>query len=209
MEQRINRIGQMFGRLTVTARSDRCLPKKVAFWLCDCKCGTRGYEVRAGQLQSGRTQSCGCLQRERSRQANSLPKSHGMRHSSEYKSWRAMKARCYVLTTPCYGNYGGRGVTVCEEWRNSFEAFYSHVGPKPSAQHSIDRINNSGNYEPGNVRWATRKEQQRNKRTNVLATINGETRCVTEWLETLPISAPTAWNRINQRGMTPEEALTL
>jgi len=82
----------------------------------------------------------------------------------EYRAWANMKTRCYAPSYRGYHNYGGRGIRVADEWRNSFEAFYAHVGPRPSAQHSIDRIDNGGNYEPGNVRWATRNEQQGNKR---------------------------------------------
>src|SRR5262249_60827665 len=82
----------------------------------------------------------------------------------EYRAWANMKTRCYAPSYRGYHNYGGRGIRVCDEWRNSFEAFYAHVGPRPSAQHSIDRIDNGGDYEPRNVRWATRHEQQKKKR---------------------------------------------
>jgi len=89
---------------------------------------------------------------------------HGMESSTEYHSWQGMKDRCFNPNSHKYNDYAGRGITVCNEWRNDFTAFYNHVGAKPTCDHTIDRINNNGNYEPGNVRWATVEEQQRNKR---------------------------------------------
>lgn len=93
---------------------------------------------------------------------------HNLSRSTEYCSWRSMKCRCYVETNPGYKDYGGRGIEVSDKWLNSFEEFYEDMGSKPSKDHSLDRINVDGNYEPGNCRWATSKEQARNKRTNVL-----------------------------------------
>ncbi len=93
--------------------------------------------------------------------------SHGMVRSPEYSSWCAMKARCLNPNTTRFEQWGGRGIKICPQWVNSFENFYADVGPRPTPKHSIDRIDNDGNYEPGNVRWATPKEQNNNKRTNL------------------------------------------
>lgn len=99
---------------------------------------------------------------------------HGMRHTLEYKVWAKMKERCFNPNTKEYHNYGGRGITVCDSWKNSFTQFYQDMGPRPSKKHSIDRIDNDGNYEPGNCRWATREEQSRNKRVNRVVIFQGK-----------------------------------
>lgn len=103
--------------------------------------------------------------------------------SVEYRAWASMLDRCYNEKCTGYANYGGRGVSVCDEWRSSYEAFLAYLGRRPSPTHSIDRINVNGNYEPGNVRWATKTEQSRNRRGRTLVTIEGKTKCVAEWLE--------------------------
>jgi len=95
------------------------------------------------------------------------------RTSPEYYAWHAMKARCYDQRAKSYKHYGGRGISVCQEWLDSFDDFYLHVGPKPTPKHSLDRINSDGNYEPGNVRWATELEQQNNRRCCVMVTYRG------------------------------------
>jgi hypothetical protein len=97
-------------------------------------------------------------------------KTHGMRNSSEYRIWGGIKTRCTNKNSPDYDRYGGRGVTMCDEWLGNFEAFLNHLGPRPSKQHSIDRIDNDKGYEPGNVRWATTKEQARNRRNSTYVT---------------------------------------
>lgn len=114
----------------------------------------------------------------------------------EYNIWCAMRERCSNPNNKGYKYYGARGIKVDQEWQGSFETFFRDVGPRPSPQHSIDRINNNGNYEPGNVRWATVYEQAQNKRSNRLVTINGETRCVAEWARIAGLKEGTVYYRL-------------
>lgn len=159
--------GSRFGRLIVLEKSAES-PDRYTHWVCRCDCGNR-TTVRSSRLTAGNTKSCGCFQREGAqRLASVIAKKHltkhGMAESSEYHIWCTMKARCGNPKHPQYDDYGGRGIKVHPAWIASFEAFYEHLGPRPSTRHSVDRINNDGSYEPGNVRWATYSEQARNRR---------------------------------------------
>ena len=116
-----------------------------------------------------------------------------------------MKARCRNKKDPAYPNYGGRGIDVCELWKNSFMAFYEDMGPKPSDDHCIERIDNEGNYEPGNCRWATPAEQGINKRNNVMLTYKGETLCMTHWQRKLGLRDLHYYHLV--RGMSLEEII--
>lgn len=116
--------------------------------------------------------------------------------TAEYRSWAHIVQRCTNPKNPSWQHYGGRGITICDEWRTDYAAFVRDVGRRPSPRHSIDRINNDGNYEPGNVRWATPQEQARNKSTNVLVTLDGETMCLADWSERLQITTPTLAYRL-------------
>lgn len=109
--------------------------------------------------------------------------------SSEYRSWQHMITRCEDPANKHFSNYGGRGIRVCVEWRVSFETFLRDLGPKPTSLHTLDRVDSDGNYEPGNCRWATRREQQRNRRVNVRLTLDGVTRCAEEWAEISGVQA--------------------
>lgn len=131
-------------------------------------------------------------------------KRHGM---PEHNSWRAMVDRCRNPRNTSYANYGGRGITVCERWLR-FDNFLADMGPRPSPSHSIDRINNDGNYEPGNVRWATRSQQILNSRQARLITAFGRTRHLSEWSAETGIKITTIVSRIDRNGYTAEEALT-
>jgi hypothetical protein len=132
---------------------------------------------------------------------------HTNPRSGEYTSWAGMIQRCGNPNNPNYAGYGGDGVTVCERWRNSFEAFLADMGPRPSPAHSLDRYpNREGSYEPGNVRWATDAEQTRNQRTNHLLTIDGVTRCLEDWSRISGISRRTVDYRL-KRGLGAREAI--
>jgi hypothetical protein len=132
---------------------------------------------------------------------------HGLSYTPEYYCWIHMKARCLNPNNTAYHNYGERGISICERWSSSFLNFLSDMGNMPSRKHTIDRIDNNGDYTPDNCRWVTRKYQQRNRRNTVYVTFNGETKSAAEWSEITGIKRHTIVTRI-KRGWTPEDAIT-
>ncbi len=134
--------------------------------------------------------------------------SHGMYKSPEHKVWRKMKERCYNEKAAQYARYGGRGIVVCDEWLNSFSAFFADVGPRPSANHSLERIDNNGNYTPANCRWADRSEQARNRCSSHLIEFNGKTQALAAWAAELGISQSTLLQRVGRLGWSIARALT-
>jgi hypothetical protein len=135
-------------------------------WLCKCSCGDVS-EYIATRVRNNRVTQC---KKCASKVSAEKIKTHGMRNSKEYSTWSAMKVRCTHTKAKDFDRYGGKGIWICDEWVNSFETFFKHVGFAPTAQHSIDRIDNKKGYEPNNVRWATKTQQQRNKNNSVFVT---------------------------------------
>lgn len=196
----IDLTGQKFGRLTVIDRApNRGNRGQRIAWNCVCDCG-KAVEVLAYGLRKGKTCSCGCLQRERTGNAN---RTHGDSSTRLNRIWRGIKSRCDNPHDTIFPRYGGRGISICPEWRGSFEAFrewaLSH-GYDDSL--TIDRTDVNGPYSPDNCRWATYAEQARNKRNNV--TFKGK--CLTEWANELHISRSIIQSRI-KRGWPIEEAI--
>lgn len=199
----INLTGRTFGALTVISRA----PKKPyignAVWHCRCECGQR-TDVIGYKLMHGSTTSCGCRKRARLAQ---FAKTHGLSKTREYSIWCAMKKRCANSSDSHYHLYGGRGIAVCDQWRNSFETFLRDMGPVPSRNHSIDRIDTDGHYTPENCRWSNWVQQANNKGNNHRLTHEGQTRTITEWERHLRLPAGRVKRRILD-GWTTERALT-
>jgi hypothetical protein len=187
------KIGDKFGRLVVLRESSRASSKRrERRWFVRCDCG-KALIVRDQSLKRGLTKSCGCLALElkiiRSR-------THGLTKIPEYKIWNTMIQRCHNKNSTKYRRYGARGIHVCRAWRESFERFIRYVGRRPTNKHSIGRIDNNGNYEPGNVIWDTAKSQASNRSSNVFVTIRGVTKTATEWAVENQISPKIALDRI-------------
>lgn len=189
--------GKRFGRWLVLSKHGRNQRGEVS-WLCRCDCGEE-RPVKAGSLGSGKSVSCGCYHRdERS--------THGMTRTPTFRSWESMKQRCLNPSDPSYGRYGGRGIKVCGQWANSFDQFLCDMGERPAGM-TLDRIENDGDYEPSNCRWANLKTQQRNRRCMPTLTVNGETKTYPEWFEQTGIRpAVIAWRLAKQ--WPPERIIT-
>jgi hypothetical protein len=173
---------------------------------CTCDCG-RTHVVTASHLLAGRTKSCGCY----APAYNAIHKrKHGgainHQRTAEYRAWRHMKSRCLNPRVPSFADYGGRGISICDRWRDNFQAFLDDMGERPSPKHSVDRIDTNGDYEPNNCRWATKLEQANNTRWNRRLILNGESRTIAQWARVINIDASTIQRRLTV-GWTVERAL--
>ncbi len=191
-------VGKKFGRLTVL-RVERIGGK--AKGICRCECGGEAA-VQVNKLLDSHTRSCGCIRREETRLRSTT---HGQTGTRTYRIWRAMIGRCQNANSDDYEYYGGRGIRVCERWLD-YVNFLSDMGERPGKM-EIDRIDNDGNYEPDNCRWASRTTQNRNSRHARMITYNGKTQCVSAWAEELGMSYVQLSHRLC-RGMTVEVAFT-
>lgn len=197
MGKLIDLTGQRFGKLTVISPAPS--KKKRTMWLCLCDCGTKKI-IGADKLVRGMTLSCGCYRLQNRTK-------HGQSRTRLYKIWEGMKQRCNNPHVERYSHYGGRGIKVCKEWADSFEAFYAWAMAHGYADNlQIDRIDNDGNYTPENCRWATRVENQSNTRQNVIIELNGERHTIAEWARITGISRSTINRRITA-GKSPAEIL--
>lgn len=187
MSKKIDMLGKRFGKLKVLEESGH-LGTFVAF-KCQCECGNLTI-VRGASLRSGNTTSCGCVHKSI---VGSLNKTHGLRKSAEYSVWQNMITRCTNSNTNCFYRYGGRGITVCDEWRE-FEKFYSDMGDRPNGM-TLERIDNNGQYSKENCRWATLSEQARNTRRTQLVEHNGKKQCLKDWANDVGI----AYNTLRKR----------
>jgi hypothetical protein len=195
--------GRTFGRWTVLA----LLPKeglRRRRWLCRCECGTE-REVWTSNLRTGASTGCGCERLELNK-ARLL--THGLSTRPEYFAWYDAVARCHDPKRASYPDYGGRGIFMCERWRESPENFYADMGPRPSPAHSLDPIDNDGPYSPENCRWATQSTQNRNRRVNRLVTFDGETLTLADWCDRTGLHKATLLNRLRS-GWSVRDALTL
>jgi hypothetical protein len=180
--------GQKFGKWTVV----RWDSKKYAqqFWLCVCDCGTEKVVV-GDSLKKGLSKSCGCAGKDWCR-------THGMEGTPTYTVWAGMIQRCHNPNARSYKHYGNRGIKVCDAWRNSFTEFFNDMGAKPDGL-SLDRINNDGDYEPSNCRWATGSQQKRNRRTTTFLTYQGKTQSVSDWAESIGLPRKILERRVRDK----------
>ncbi len=199
-ERRQVKVGETYGWMKVLAFAGRNAHGNLQ-WNCVCQCGAEKV-VLGCNLLGGTNPSCGCYKQKVLVDRNTT---HGMAHLPEYPVWRNMRARCECETNEDYDSYGGRGIKVCERWAD-FANFYTDMGPRPSHDLTIERLDNLGDYSPENCVWATRKVQGRNKRNVMLFEYNGEAKSLPEWSEICGIHVETLRKRVN-RGWSMERVL--
>lgn len=194
---------QIYGRLTVVEKD----PSKPYHWLCQCCCDDKFVSVKDHSLRTSHTKSCSCIQKETV--SNQIK--HGYARSEnrprEYEIWTGMIKRCENQNCKAYKNYGGRGITVCNSWRNSFEAFYEDMGPSPSSDYSIERINNNGNYCPENCVWDLDGPQSRNKQNTVRVMYEGKQIALRNLCDDLGLDFTLVYDRLHNGNWELEEAL--
>lgn len=198
--------GEKFNKLTILEirKEGKGIPLTCSV---ACDCGTK-KSIKLKAVTSGQIKSCGCLGRNRPKKPRKKRQAKVPKNAKERRAWAKMKERCYRPAHRAYKYYGERGIQVCEAWRNSFQQFLEDMGSAPTRQHSVDRINNDGNYCKENCRWATPIEQNQNRRDNKFLTIMGETRTISHWARVFSLSDNTISGRV-QRGWPPLEALLI
>jgi len=176
------------------------------YGLYRCECGNE-KEILIKNVKYKLTKSCGCLKNQLSGNA---ARTHGMSKTSEFSSWKHMKYRCYNENCKEYHNYGGRGIIICDRWKNSFENFLEdmELKPEPKEKYSIERRNNNGNYEPTNCYWGTRKIQANNRRYNDNIIYNNKEQTLTQWSKELNIQRETLWYRLYKYNWSIEKTFT-
>lgn len=213
MPRLIDLTGQRFGRLVILKRIGVSTSGK-PLWLCKCDCGNES-EVNSNSLKNGYTKSCGCLRKETTATTSKkYTSTHGLsreksgRKTRLFRIWRGIKYRCLVPTSKDYPNYGAKGITICDEWKDDFKAFHDWAmnnGYKSNL--TIDRKENTGNYEPSNCRWVTTKQQNRNQSQTIYLHLNGKIKSLGEWSEITGINIETLRGR-KSRGWSDEKTLT-
>lgn len=190
--------GQRFGRLVVIGRDDR--KSRKTYFNCQCDCGNV-KSVRSDSLKAGLIRSCGCMKKEQDRTNLTAAHTHKMSGTRIYEIWQGIKKRCYNPHDARYDRYGGRGIGVCQEWKDNFQAFYDWAMQNGYDESlTIDRIDNDCDYCPENCRWTDSKTQARNRSTNVRITIGNATKTLTEWCEIFEIDSRVVFARYNRNG---------
>ena len=203
MGQLVDLTNQKFGRLTVIKKTDKRGSSGAVFWKCVCSCG-KTTDVSSSCLRGNQTKSCGCLFLDLASQKGKDKKTHGKSETRIYRIWSNMKSRCKRKTDTKYENYGGRGIKVCERWEK-FENFYADMGDAPEKL-TLDRIDVNGNYEPSNCRWATQKEQQNNRRNNLIVEYRSQKYTLQQLCDHLGKNSDRVQQRL-KRGDSLERAL--
>jgi len=201
-------VGTKFGRLTVVGDGERVVNKgngylSTSMVLCDC--GT-SKTVRNTSLRNGRTVSCGCLQREKASALSSSRATHGKSSSRAFHSWCAMRQRCYYAPHKDFNSYGGRGIIVCDRWKDSFQNFYDDMGDPPKGL-SLDRIDTNGNYSKENCRWADSRTQALTKRRSHKVVLNGQLMTMSEAARSMGRDPSVPWGIAKREGLTIQQAI--
>lgn len=203
MAKNLNRVhdltGEKFNRLLVVG-IDSGKETRKTYWICQCDCGNI-VSVRSDALLSGKTKSCGCYKSEQDAKRAAKNHKHKQSGTRLYEIWQGMKSRCFYEKDARYSRYGGRGITVCNEWKEDFKAFFDWSLENGYSENlTIDRIDNDRNYEPSNCRWVTMKDQSKNRSTNIKITIGNSTRTLSEWCDIFNLKYSTINARYKRNG---------